>query len=133
MMATVYTMRGQDEELDLVLLGLLILEDPRAAEVTEEWFDSPRWRGAACILLRHRRQGGRLGDLIVAGDVLRRAHCDLLLCAVEPGADPNHHRHSGFDFPRTAAAEAVCAVADCASPPVALAEARRRGYRRVVR
>jgi hypothetical protein len=115
-----------DCDLDAALVGLAILDEPIAHELTEEWIATPHWREAASILLRHRRRGGRLGNLIVAGEVLRRAHCDLLLCDVDPGADPNHPRHSGFDFPWTTAAEAACAVADCASPTVALTEAGQR-------
>jgi hypothetical protein len=108
-------------------VGILILEDPRASELTEEWLVTPRWREVASILFRHRCRGGRLGDLIVAGDVLRRAHCDLLLCDdCEPGAAPDSPRHSSVDLPWTTVADAVCAVADCASPTVAIADARRR-------
>lgn len=113
-------------DLDAVLVGLLILEHPLAAEVTDEWCATPRWREAASILLRHRRRGGQLGDLIVAGEVLRRAHCDLMLCDVGPEPEADHASHSGFDLPWTTAGDAVCAVADCASPTVALAEARKR-------
>jgi hypothetical protein len=115
-----------DWDLDAVLVGLVILEEPLASELTDEWIATPRWRESASILLRHQRRGGQLGNLIVAGEVLRRAHCDLLLCDIESGADPHDLRHSGFDLPWTAAADAVCAVADCPSPTVALAEARRR-------
>jgi hypothetical protein len=78
-----------DEEptLDAVLVGHIILENPDTADVTEAWLEAPLWREALTILRRAQRQGQQLGDLITAGDVLARAHCDVLLCDVPP---PGH-------------------------------------------
>lgn len=101
-----------DDTLDRVLAGLVIRADDAAQEITEEWCATARWREVVRVLCRHRARGGRLGDIIAAGEVLDEAHIPL---------------------PRTTAAEAVLA-ADEAGPPVWVgARARERLVRLTLR
>jgi hypothetical protein len=119
--------------LDAVLVGAVILEDPRTAEITEAWLAAPVWREALRILRGAQQRGHRLGTLRVAGDVLARAHCDRLLCDVPPpGHEADypvpecpHEGGSGIWLPRTLAAEAVVAATEVPLAAV-LADARRR-------
>jgi len=92
-------------ELDAVLMGLVIIEDPNAAAVEIDWFESPRWQRGARVLLRHRAAGGPLGDMIRAGEVLQAA---------------------GVDMPWTTAAEAVCATVEAAPTSAILRQAQER-------
>jgi hypothetical protein len=92
-------------ELDAVLMGLVIIEDPKATAVESDWFESPRWQRSARVLLRHRAAGGPLGDMIRAGEVLQAA---------------------GIDMPWTTAAEAVCATVEAAPTSAILRQAQER-------
>jgi hypothetical protein len=92
-------------ELDAVLMGLVIIEDPNAAAVESDWFESPRWQRSARVLLGHRASGGALGDMIRAGEVLKAA---------------------GVDMPWTTAAEAVCATVEAAPTSAILRQAQER-------
>jgi hypothetical protein len=95
------------DELDPALAGVIIREDPAAADVTEEWFLALSWQTAARILLRHRAGGGTLGDLFAAGAVLELNNL------------PGHL------LPKTMVAMALCAAANVPAAGV-LAAARRR-------
>src|SRR5262249_16289960 len=92
-------------ELDAVLMGLVIIEDPNAAAVEINWFESPRWQRGARVLLRHRAAGRPLGGMIRAGEVLEAA---------------------GVDMPWTTAAEAVCATVEAAPTSAILRQAQER-------
>src|SRR5262249_33191567 len=92
-------------ELDAVLMGLVILEDPTAATIDADWFETPRWQRCARVLVRHRRAGRPLGDMLVASGVLEIA---------------------GIDFARTMAAEAVLAASEGARARAILRQARER-------
>jgi len=91
--------------LDAALLGYVILGDLATADVTGEWFEAPQWQRAARALLKHRAQGGTLGDLITAGRVLTE---------------------NQIDFGMTLAAEAVMATSEVANAQVIVDRARRR-------
>jgi hypothetical protein len=92
-------------ELDAVLVGLVVLEDPAAATIDADWFETPRWQRSARVLLRHRGAGRPLGDMLVASGVLEAA---------------------GIDFARTIAAEAVVAALEAAPGWAILRQARER-------
>ena len=94
--------------LDSVLVGFIARADPAVRDVTDEWCESPRWREAARALCRHRDTGGRLGDIVAAGEVLEVA---------------------GIYLPHTTAAEAACAAFEAVPAQYVVERARDRLWR----
>jgi hypothetical protein len=94
--------------LDQVLAGLVMQDHPAAADVDDSWIAAPRWRRVLRALTTHRRDGGQLGDILIAAAVLDSA---------------------GVDFPLTTAAEAVVAVLESAPAAYVVDRARERTVR----
>ena len=92
-------------ELDAVLIGLIALDDPATSIVTEEWIESGKWQRVARVLLRHRRAGGKLGDIFLATRVVLDAD---------------------IDFGGTFIAEALIATTEAVPARYIISQARRR-------
>jgi hypothetical protein len=95
-------------ELDAALAGLVVENHPAAAGIDETWIESPRWARVVRELRKHQAQGGSLGDIVAASEVLDAA---------------------GVAFPRTSATEAVLAALEAAPATYVVDCARERAVR----